>query len=861
MAKHWFYGGRSVKDGQQCRLKTHTFQDFVKSYINVPIPMRTTREEFHNYDEDTQKKFKDVPYVCACSFKKGLNKRNDKNASKLLMVALDIDAPSKKEKKQGFKAYADDFVESPEALRDALYPFNFAAYETASSTPKHRNLRILVEVKPCDLKHHKALVTTVARLLGMDLEKWKGNRESNVISQPMYRPVAFQEEEDRNPVLCSRTNGEPLTKQDIPKGIHNDFKKTSMAFDFDESEEIKSSLMFMPVPELTIREAESALDHVDPDCGYLMWTKIASALRHQFRGEEADEAFDVFDQWSSTGSKYQGASDTSLKWRSFKPDAEGKNPTTIRTLFQYAIEGGWNSSEVASKVQATVEEWIVSCTDSSLLMTEGIERIAAIPFQNDVVEEALISHLQEASKEINGVRVERGVYRKAVKAARRKSVREKAATEDNSPAWLRPWVYVSTTNTFYNMTTGVILGPDAFNNNYAKELINQDDIDEMMGRPSIMPKDFALNIQQIKRVDGFVYDPRNNAEPFLEYKGVSCLNTYRQSSVPKETPLYSDKAFKILKKFLKMLLGDPEAVAHMIDFLAHTVQHPGHKIRWAFLIQSAHGAGKTLLSDVMGEVMGIDNVKYVHTKSLTSDFNDWAVDNCFTVFEELWVKASLRFELGNAVKDVISNDRISVRKKFEGMSVGLNVTNSIAFTNYHDAIHMDASDRRWLAVESPLQTKEQCVRAAKQGLFKGMVKLKKKGGGSLRYALLNYKISKKFPVNGPAPMTAYRQELVEESKPRLLIDIEDVIEDPDVPEVGHDIIHSQALHTALVTPSNSEKPTHYLRQLGYKPYGGGKKVSIQNQKTTLWFNPAEFNEKKKDAAEVLRKRLKVLELD
>jgi hypothetical protein len=76
----------------------------------------------------------------------------------------------------------------------------------------------------------------------------------------------------------------------------------------------------------------SALKHISADVGYHEWVKIGLALKSAL----ADAGFDVWDAWSSTGTKYPGRENLQAKWRSFEPHSIG-----IGTLFHYAKHAGW----------------------------------------------------------------------------------------------------------------------------------------------------------------------------------------------------------------------------------------------------------------------------------------------------------------------------------------------------------------------------------------------------------------------------------------------------------------------------------------------------------------------------------------
>lgn len=85
-------------------------------------------------------------------------------------------------------------------------------------------------------------------------------------------------------------------------------------------------------------EVKSALNYINPDCNRDQWVAIGMALQAGGAStNELDTAYQIFDEWSAQGQKYQGSTDINNCWRSFKPDGN----ITLGTLFHHAIEGGY----------------------------------------------------------------------------------------------------------------------------------------------------------------------------------------------------------------------------------------------------------------------------------------------------------------------------------------------------------------------------------------------------------------------------------------------------------------------------------------------------------------------------------------
>lgn len=85
-------------------------------------------------------------------------------------------------------------------------------------------------------------------------------------------------------------------------------------------------------------EVRSALFAINADISRGEWVQIGMALHsagHQTGQPET--AYQLFDEWSATGTKYKGPSDINNCWRSFKPD----HGIRIGTLFHFANQAGW----------------------------------------------------------------------------------------------------------------------------------------------------------------------------------------------------------------------------------------------------------------------------------------------------------------------------------------------------------------------------------------------------------------------------------------------------------------------------------------------------------------------------------------
>lgn len=91
-----------------------------------------------------------------------------------------------------------------------------------------------------------------------------------------------------------------------------------------------------------LRQLESLLAHILPDCGYEDWRNVLMALHHETGGSE--DGFKLADSWSSGGKGYKGTAEIRTKWRSFQ-GYTGK-PITIGSLIKMAQENGANVAAI-----------------------------------------------------------------------------------------------------------------------------------------------------------------------------------------------------------------------------------------------------------------------------------------------------------------------------------------------------------------------------------------------------------------------------------------------------------------------------------------------------------------------------------
>jgi hypothetical protein len=82
------------------------------------------------------------------------------------------------------------------------------------------------------------------------------------------------------------------------------------------------------------KELESCLASIDPSLGYHDWIKVGMAIHHETGGGE--DGFDLWDDWSSTATNYEGDEDLRSHWLSFNSNKDRR--VGIGTLLAMASQ-------------------------------------------------------------------------------------------------------------------------------------------------------------------------------------------------------------------------------------------------------------------------------------------------------------------------------------------------------------------------------------------------------------------------------------------------------------------------------------------------------------------------------------------
>ena len=414
----------------------------------------------------------------------------------------------------------------------------------------------------------------------------------------------------------------------------------------------------------------------------------------------------------------------------------------------------------------------------------------------------------------------------------------------DAPEWLQRTCFVKSEDKFYDVGTGSTMSKFGFIAEYSRLMPMKDN-----GKRED-PVEWAFGRWNIVTVDKKMYNPLQG--PYFEWGGLTYVNTYLPSTVPVAVPVDADSKIAIERFMQHMwLLSSQRADVfwNLIKWMAHNVQKPGVKIRWAPIIKGVEGDGKSIMGKVMRAAMGDANVRITSTKVLkNASFTDWIAGSAVNFIEEIFMTGEARYDLYEEMKNPIDLDIVNVSPKGKTDFIVPNVTNHGASTNHSNAQPLSRNDRRWMVVFSPYNDAEEAAHA--RGLS-GASELPDYFGvigdscssspGQWRTWLMSVDISD-FNPNARAPHTPEKERMASASTDSSTDVFADMLAEGGV-GIHADVFSSGNLRKFLITKSrmdDSEIPktsawSMVLSRMGYERHP--KKIKWNNAAHTVWTRP------------------------
>lgn len=273
----------------------------------------------------------------------------------------------------------------------------------------------------------------------------------------------------------------------------------------------------------------------------------------------------------------------------------------------------------------------------------------------------------------------------------------------------------------------------------------------------------------------------------------NCLNTWGGFEV---TPIRGD--IRPFTELLKRLFPDKEVALYVLKWLAHQFQHPDVKMHVALVIWSRQqGVGKNLLFECVSEIIGARHATLIGQAELARDFNGWARDKIFVIGDE--VSSEDRRQHADKLKGLVTSTTVQINEKHQPAYETENLMNFVFLSNHPTAIFLDDQDRRYFVVEidaDPLPADEALA----------FVKWRDNGGlEALLHRLQKSNISK-FNPKAPAPYTAAKRQMIEDSRSGIEQWAASIMESGASRLIGREVATASELADLYVTDTQNTKP-------------------------------------------------------
>jgi hypothetical protein len=206
------------------------------------------------------------------------------------------------------------------------------------------------------------------------------------------------------------------------------------------------------------------------------------------------------------------------------------------------------------------------------------------------------------------------------------------------------------------------------------------------------------NIRFYNKMD---FIPFNDKTPTPDY----IFNLFRGFSDKRNNEYDYSKREKLLKPFkdlgLQLCGGDEKHFKYLYAYLADIIQNPNKKNPIAFIIKGKQGTGKNMFLNAFGNIIGKQH--YITSSNPKDFFGDYAegfYHKLLVNMNECEGKDTFDFE--GRIKSFITEDTITLNRKFVQPITIANLARLIIFSNKSNPIPIDvrSKDRRYVVYET-----------------------------------------------------------------------------------------------------------------------------------------------------------------
>ena len=352
------------------------------------------------------------------------------------------------------------------------------------------------------------------------------------------------------------------------------------------------------------------------------------------------------------------------------------------------------------------------------------------------------------------------------------------------------YVFVKSVNRLWDRQTREFYELNAVRNAHWAEM-PLDDVGERVSPLNVL----LVDKDGCEKVDSVTFVP--DGDEIVHDDGARLLNRWAPSGVgmmPGDASPFVDHVRFVLD-------GDEAAANHVLDYLAHLIQFPHLKVRSTVLIISkAKGLGKSMIAEMVGEILGRRSSGPISNEELKSAFNEWIDGAQFIWVNELMSMG--RLDTMNKLKEYITTDILRINRKGISTYSYQSCVNFMLFSNHEDAASIEDGDRRYFVWSSKAIRRPQAYYAGLWGWFKA-------GGREILHHYLKHRPLEGFDRHAPAPMTEAKERIIRESVPDWVAFLAEAHTDIAKP-LQHDLVNVLDLCTWLADKTRFHVTPHKI---------------------------------------------------
>lgn len=500
-------------------------------------------------------------------------------------------------------------------------------------------------------------------------------------------------------------------------------------------------------------ELERALTFIHPDAHYWDWLKTGMALWNEL----GDAGLQVWDYWSSRGSKYQGRESLETHWRSFRAGVE----PTCAFIYSLAKQAGYKPPphpDAAPRTNKVPKSSKKPKSDGASPPSNGFadEGAGSAPGASDAEES------------------EEGPAKP----------KRKRAPEfwDLVDSLLDRFTLIYSTDTAYDHVERIIIKVAAMRLAFGKDPVN-----------------FWLNNRDRHMVvpANVVFDPSEKVDSKTH------VNMFHGWPLKPDASKPCEKVLALLH----FLCAEDDAVYDwVLKWIAYPLQHPGAKMESAILIHGDEGGGKNQFWSVVRQIYGAYS-SIITQNELDSQFNTWASRKLFMIANEVVSRSEIRDQKGR-LKNYITEPVVQINEKMLPLREESNQMNFVFFSNETQPLLLDRGDRRYQVIWTPDPQPEGYYKAVGEEIAAG-------AAHGLYAYLLQYPLDG-FNEHSKPLMTTAKQDLIDMAKtpPELFHDawLGSHLPLPVVPALAEDL-YAAFQRWCLINGERPNTSTRFFRMM------------------------------------------------